>query len=148
MANSSVFRVKVGDQWVDIPAVQGTNGVSVSMRLNGNYLQYKYSDSELWITVFDFSTIETVKGDPGDPGAPGADGTDGTDGVGISWITLTSVGNNYVLTFTMTDSTTKTVSFPKPTNGYTPVRGTDYWTQADIDSMHQYIDDQILGGAW
>ena len=142
MANSSVFRVKVGDQWVDIPAVQGTDGASVSMRLNGNYLQYKYSDSDLWITVFDFSTIETVKGDPGDPGAPG---------VGVSSVALTSVGNNYVLTFTLTDSTTKTVSFPKPTNGtngYTPVRGTDYWTQADIDSMHQYIDDQILGGAW
>ena len=141
MANS-IFRVKSDGQWVDIPAVQGTNGVSVSMRLNGNYLQYKYSDSDLWITVFDFSTIETVKGDPGDPGDPG---------VGVSSVTLAPVGNNYVLTFTMTDSTTKTVSFPKPTNGtngYTPVRGTDYWTQADIDSMHQYIDDQILGGAW
>lgn len=27
--------------------------------------------------------------------------------------------------------------------GYTPVRGTDYWTQADIDTIKNYIDEQI-----
>lgn len=147
MANA-IFRVLVNGAWVDIPVVQGTDGVSVALRVSGDYLQMKQSDQTEWTTIFDFSTIETVKGDPGEPGA---DGTDGADGVGISGITLSPVGNNYVLTFTLTDSTTRTVSFPKPTNGtngYTPVRGTDYWTQADIDAMHQYIDDQILGGAW
>lgn len=145
MANSSVFRVKVGDQWVDIPAVQGTDGVSVDVRMSGSKFQEKRSDEDTWTTIFDFSTIETIKGDKGDPGE------DGEDGVGISGITLAPVGNNYVLTFTLTDSTTRTVSFPKPTNGtngYTPVRGTDYWTAADIQSMHDYIDAQILGGAW
>lgn len=145
MANSSVFRVKVGDQWVDIPAVQGTDGVSVDVRMSGSKFQEKRSDEDTWTTIFDFSTIETIKGDKGDPGE------DGEDGVGVSSVSLSSSGSSYVLTFTLTDSTTKTVSFPKPTNGtngYTPVRGTDYWTQADIDSMHQYIDDQILGGAW
>jgi len=145
MANSSVFRVKVGDQWVDIPAVQGTDGVSVDVRMSGSKFQEKRSDEDTWTTIFDFSTIETIKGDKGDPGE------DGEDGVGVSSVSLSSSGSSYVLTFTLTDSTTRTVSFPKPTNGtngYTPVRGTDYWTQADIDAMHQYIDDQILGGAW
>ena len=33
-------------------------------------------------------------------------------------------------------------------SGYTPVRGTDYWTAADIAEIKAYIDDSILGGAW
>lgn len=32
--------------------------------------------------------------------------------------------------------------------GYTPVRGTDYWTAADIAEIKSYVDDAILGGAW
>lgn len=139
MANSSVFRVKVGDQWVDIPAVQGTDGASVDVRMNGSKFQEKRSDEDTWTTIFDFSTIETIKGDKGDPGE---------DGVGISSVSLSSSGSSYVLTFTMTDATTRQVSFPKPSDGATPVRGTDYWTAADIQSMHDYIDAQILGGAW
>lgn len=34
------------------------------------------------------------------------------------------------------------------TNGYTPIRGTDYWTTADINAMHDYINTQIENGAW
>ena len=34
------------------------------------------------------------------------------------------------------------------TDGYTPVRGTDYWTEADIATIKSYVDDAILGGAW
>lgn len=33
-------------------------------------------------------------------------------------------------------------------NGYTPVRGTDYWTEADKAEIKSYVDDAILGGAW
>ena len=33
-------------------------------------------------------------------------------------------------------------------DGYTPVRGTDYWTAADIAEIKSYVDDAILGGAW
>lgn len=32
--------------------------------------------------------------------------------------------------------------------GYTPQRGTDYWTAADIAEIKGYVDDAILGGAW
>ncbi len=34
------------------------------------------------------------------------------------------------------------------TDGYTPKRGTDYWTSADIAEIKGYVDDAILGGAW
>lgn len=37
---------------------------------------------------------------------------------------------------------------PAGADGYTPVRGTDYWTEADIASIKSYVDDAILGGEW
>ena len=33
-------------------------------------------------------------------------------------------------------------------DGYTPVRGTDYWTVEDIAAIKGYVDTAILGGAW
>lgn len=33
-------------------------------------------------------------------------------------------------------------------NGKTPVRGTDYWTEADKAEIKSYVDEAILGGAW
>ena len=33
-------------------------------------------------------------------------------------------------------------------DGHTPVRGTDYWTDADKAEIKSYVDDAILGGAW
>ena len=37
---------------------------------------------------------------------------------------------------------------PVGSDGYTPVRGTDYWTADDIAAIKSYVDDAILGGAW
>ena len=36
----------------------------------------------------------------------------------------------------------------KGADGYTPVRGTDYWTDADKAEIKAYVDEAILGGAW
>ena len=33
-------------------------------------------------------------------------------------------------------------------DGNTPVRGTDYWTDADIAEIKSYVDEAILGGTW
>lgn len=33
-------------------------------------------------------------------------------------------------------------------DGKTPVRGTDYWTDADKAEIKAYVDDAILNGAW
>ena len=33
-------------------------------------------------------------------------------------------------------------------DGYTPVRGTDYWTESDIAEIKTYVDETILNGAW
>lgn len=33
-------------------------------------------------------------------------------------------------------------------DGYSPVRGTDYWTDADKAEIKSYVDEAILGGEW
>lgn len=33
-------------------------------------------------------------------------------------------------------------------DGYTPVKGTDYWTDADIAEIKAYVDNAILNGEW
>ena len=33
-------------------------------------------------------------------------------------------------------------------DGYSPVRGTDYWTEADKNEIKSYVDQAILNGAW
>ena len=32
--------------------------------------------------------------------------------------------------------------------GYTPIKGTDYWTEADKAEIKLYVDDAILNGKW
>lgn len=33
-------------------------------------------------------------------------------------------------------------------DGYSPVKGLDYWTDQDIQQIREYVDAAILGGAW
>ena len=33
-------------------------------------------------------------------------------------------------------------------DGYSPIRGTDYWTDTDKAEIKAYVDEAILGGAW
>lgn len=54
------------------------------------------------------------KGDTGETGPAGPAGADGEDGVGITNITAARADNTVTLTFTMSDSTTKTASFDLP----------------------------------
>jgi hypothetical protein len=37
---------------------------------------------------------------------------------------------------------------PQGKPGYTPVRGTDYWTDTDIAEIKAYVDEAILNGKW
>lgn len=90
------------------------------------------------------------KGDKGDTGT--------TPKLSIGTVTTLSAGSN--ATASITGTTTNPVlnlGIPKGadgsggsggTGGYTPVRGTDYWTPEDIAEIKSYVDDAILGGAW
>lgn len=64
------------------------------------------------------------KGEQGIPGNDGRDGTNGRDGMDGRDGNPGSDGKD----------------------GYSPIRGIDYWTQADIEQIQVYIDNQI-GGA-
>lgn len=111
-----------------------------------------------------------AKGDKGDPGTPGKDGTPGAKGDpgadGHSPVITTSKSGK-VTTIKSDDKTIATVNDGTDgkdgapgkdgtpgadgapgADGHTPVRGTDYWTAADIAEIKGYVDTAILGGAW
>lgn len=79
-------------------------------------------------------------------GGSGGSGTDGEDG----GYYVPSVNSSGVLSWTPSKSGMPSVqsSNIKGADGKTPVRGTDYWTAADIAQIKSYVDDAILGGAW
>lgn len=86
------------------------------------------------------------------------------DGVSVSSViqttTSTADDGNNVITVTLSNGTTSTFTVQNGskgsdgakgdtgTAGYTPVRGTDYWTDADKAEIKSYVDEAILGGAW
>lgn len=61
-----------------------------------------------------------------------------------------SVSSSGLLSWTASKSGMPSVASAniKGADGKTPVRGTDYWTAADIAQIKGYVDDAILGGAW
>lgn len=70
-----------------------------------------------------------IQGEKGDTGAQGPQGKQGVQGLqGVRGL--------------------QGEQGPKGDDGYTPVRGVDYWTQEDIAQIQTYVDDTILGGAW
>ena len=79
----------------------------------------------------------------------------GSDGVGISKVqqttTSTADDGNNIITVTLSNGTTSTFTVQngsKGSKGDSPVRGTDYWTDADKAEIKSYVDEAILGGEW
>jgi hypothetical protein len=74
-------------------------------------------------------------------------GDKGDDGISVthSW-------NGTTLTITSASGTSsanlKGDKGDMGADGYTPVRGTDYWTAADKAEIKAYVDEAILGGEW
>lgn len=73
--------------------------------------------------------------------------SDGQDGISVTGVNDKGDGT---FTLSLSDGTeSETIQTIKgdPGNpGYTPVKGTDYWTNEDISEIQSYIDTQI-GGA-
>ena len=70
-------------------------------------------------------------------------------------IDVNKVGNTTTITITDKEGNEKTVNILDGQDGYTPQRGTDYWTSSDIASIESYCDDyidthitQAIGGAY
>ena len=135
MTESYVLNVKIGDRFVGIPVMRGENGKTPEIRLEGKVLQYRFDADGEWQTIFDFSTVETVKGDPGDTPYIGANG---------NWfIGLVDTGVK-----AQGDKGDTGAAGKNGSDGKTPVRGTDYWTEADKTEIKSYVDEAIVNGEW
>lgn len=129
----------------------GNDGVSATHSWNG---------TTLTITSASGTSSADLKGEKGEKGATGSDGKDGTDGVGISSVTQTTTsttdGGTNVITVTKTDGTTSTFSVKNGSkgstgatgetgaDGYTPVKGTDYWTEADKEEIISELEESTV----
>lgn len=96
------------------------------------------------------------KGDKGDPGVAGADGVSATHSWNGTVLTITSASGSSSAdlkgekgdTGEKGDKGDKGDTGATGEAGYSPVRGTDYWTDADKAEIKAYVDEAILGGAW
>lgn len=135
MTESYVLNVKIGDRFVGIPVMRGENGKTPEIRLDGKVLQYRFDADGEWQTIFDFSTVETVKGDPGDTPYIGANG---------NWF----IGDTDTGVKAKGDKGDTGSAGKNGSDGKTPVRGTDYWTEADKTEIKSYVDEAIVNGEW
>jgi len=71
-----------------------------------------------------YVALRGLKGDKGDDGVVGRDGTDGSDGVGITSITQNQDGT---LSINLDDGTSYLTEPLKGADGYTPIKGVDYF---------------------
>lgn len=71
-----------------------------------------------------YVALRGLKGDKGDDGVVGRDGTDGQDGVGITSITQNQDGT---LSINLDDGTSYLTEPLKGADGYTPIKGVDYF---------------------
>ena len=84
---------------------------------------------------------------------PVRDGEDGEDGFSPTIKSAETFDGGYLITITDVNGVSNVKlnhgkNGAKGDNGYTPVRGTDYWTDDDISEIKSYVDDAILGGEW
>ena len=69
--------------------------------------------------------------------------TQPSDGVSITGVTLDESTNEMTVSFS--NDTSQSIGVISTVQGYTPVKGTDYWTSEDIATIHDYIDTRIGG---
>lgn len=125
-----------------------------------NQIASKLDASELSTAITETLAQAKTSGEfDGKDGVDGKDGINGVDGVGISSIvqtTTSTVDNeNNIITVTLSNGNTSTFTIKngskgstgdKGDAGKTPVRGTDYWTDADKAEIKTYVDETIYTG--
>lgn len=117
------------------------------------------SSGHLIITLSNGTTIDTgdAKGPQGTPGTGvtilGSYATEeelkAAHPTGTAGDAYLIGGNLYVWSASTSEwENVGNIQGPQGEPGYTPVRGTDYWTDADKAEIKGYVDEAILGGAW
>ena len=117
------------------PGAPGKDGITPHIGSNGNWY------------LGDQDTGKPSQGKQGPQGEPGKDGQQGVPGVpGKDGDTpyIGSNGNWYL----GSRDTGKPSQGRAGADGKTPIRGTDYWTDADKADIKKWVDDAILNGKW
>ena len=74
--------------------------------------------------------------------------------IAFGTLEMSKVGTTATIKYTDRNSNIQTVTINDGQKGadgqpgYVPVRGTDYWTEADKAEIKSYVDNAILGGSW
>lgn len=127
---------------IELPAGGGTAIATAEIR----------DDGHLWIIQEDETEIDCgmVLGSPGPPGKDGAQGEKGEPGTqGLQG----EAGPRGEKGEKGDPGEIGPIGppgerGPAGADGHIPIRGTDYWTDADIDAIKSYVDDAILRGEW
>lgn len=100
-----------GQTWTST-SIRGEKGNGIKdVKLNGDYtLTFTFDDDTTW-------TSDSIRGQRG------------------NGIESTVLNDDYTLTINYTDGDSWTSASIRGEEGYTPVKGVDYWTQEDIDSV-------------
>lgn len=110
------------------------------------------------VNVAIFDANNSTGGSTGSSSSGGSSGNNsssgsssGGTGTGIVSVaqttTSTEDGGVNIITVTLSDGTTSTFRVRNGSKGSKPVKGTDYWTEADKAEIKSYIDSELLGGA-
>jgi hypothetical protein len=130
------------------------NEINVDIKGSGPRGERGKSAYEIWLDLGNEGTeqefLESLKGQDGHTPVKGEDYFDGQDGApGADGITP-HIGVNGNWHLGETDTGVKAEG-KDGKDGYTPVRGTDYWTTADqtaiVSDVLAAVDELILGGA-
>lgn len=113
----------------------GKNGVTPHIGDNGDWF---IGDQD---TNLPSRGVQGPQGEPGKDGQQGVPGASGKDG---DTPYIGSNGHWYV----GSRDTGKPSQGRAGTDGKSPIRGTDYWTDADKAEIKKWVDDAILNGKW
>lgn len=117
------------------PGAPGKDGITPHIGNNGNWY------------LGDQDTGKPSQGKQGPQGEPGKDGQQGVPGASGKDGDTPYIGSNGNWCLGSRD-TGKPSQGRAGTDGKTPIRGTDYWTDADKAEIKKWVDDAILNGKW
>lgn len=134
---------------------QGQQGPKGDTGATGKSAYQIWLDNDHTGTEQDF--LNSLKGQKGDTGAKGDQGPIGQKGdtgatgptgaQGPIGATGADGKSAYQVWLDAGNSGSET-DFLNSLKGKSPVRGQDYWTQADQDAIKQWVEDAILNGKW
>jgi len=105
---------------------------------NGNWYLW---DNVIGAYVDSGVCAEGKQGERGETGPRGPQGNNGRSpyiGVNLMWYVWDENSGSFINTGWRAIGE----------KGYTPVKGTDYWTEEDKAEIKTYVEDAILGGVW